>query len=85
MRTTAVYGASDSHVWLYEMFEGNRKNRSPGHNDMCYSGFWGEFPPVSGLSVLKNPNFVEGLRRSESESESERKVKPAFVFHPLRG
>ena len=84
MRTTAVYGASDSHVWLQQMLDRNLRFDPLSQDNMCYCSFQGEFPNLPrGLLLLKNPKNDE-RRPSESENESEVKVKPAFVFHPLR-
>ena len=86
LRTTAVYGASDSHVWLGRLLGFTSISDPLSQDNMCYCSYEGEFPPLPGLVVLKNPKINEVRRASESESESEMKVNvaPAFQFHPLR-
>jgi hypothetical protein len=84
LRTAAVYGASDSHVWLGRLLGFTSISDPLSQDNMCYCSYEGEFPPLPGLVVLKNQKIIGVRRASESETESEMKVKPAFVFHPLR-
>lgn len=86
LRTAAIYGASDSHVWLDQIFSGRENFDLLQQDNMCYCSFQGEFPVLPrGILVIKNTIF-EPLRLIESETKSEVKVKiePAFIFHPLR-
>ena len=89
MKTTALYGASESLVWLDRILHGPKNSPHDYRNNTCYEGNLNDFSP-EGPGLFPRLNRVipysASLYRPDIHPKSEIKVKivPAFIFDPLR-
>ena len=86
MKTTALYGASDSLVWIHRILHPGETFDALEQDNICYCGNQGENPPLlpATFAFLKNELASQCPIESEKKSEQKVKIVPLFEFHPLR-